>query len=568
MTIEPETFVERFALLVIAAAIPVYLWAALRWNVNWDEFNFLAGIYAIQSGRETPGLNDFHSVIYGWLTSIPGSEIDQIIVARIFQLGFFAGAMGLLYLVAQTQCARPVALITVVLCITYTDLLRHATSFRFDTLCLFFSLLAVYLFHNRRSGASAALSGITLGVSALVSVKTIFYILPIALLGIYLIASKPDPLYQTRQFLLLAASSVGFLILILAWQSMAHSVDSQSVGKELIALQSAGVKMFLTEGLIPKANYLFRGMTQNVGHWLLIATGAILALATVAHDCEKRRVAVTALIFLLPLASVLVYRNAFPYFYVFVLPPALLSVGLALNKLFRTAEALAPRIRRLLVITPAIAGVVTAGQFLLLDTHRGTEDQQKVLKAVHAMFPDPVPYIGAHGMVASFPRQGFFMSTWGMQNYHQQSTPVFDGILKTEQPKFLLRNHPAFNSMGRAEPPTGNFYAWLLPEDQKILTENFIHHWGPINVAGKYISLPKPGNTVHFLIAITGPYTVEAAHKVIINERLLNPFDVIELNAGEHEIQSKTRQQVTLRWGRRLAIPESEPPSAWLYDGL
>ena len=61
-----------------------------------------------------------------------------------------------------------------------------------------------------------------------------------------------------------------------------------------------------------------------------------------------------------------------------------------------------------------------------------------MLAAVHATFPEPVPYIGGYGVVASFPRQGFFMSSWGVEDYHRARVPIFADIVARTQPPLLL----------------------------------------------------------------------------------------------------------------------------------
>ncbi|TQE97103.1 MAG: glycosyltransferase family 39 protein [Spiribacter salinus] len=571
-----EKLPERLAIAVLLSGLFVYLWIALRWNINWDEFNFLAGVYAVQQGREIPGLNDFHTLLYAWLTALPGSEVDQIIVARVVQLAFFAGAMALLFLLARKFLSRSVALIVVVLCITYTDLIRHGVSFRFDTLCLFFSLLAAYLFYTGKGTLSSGLAGLALAVSTLVSVKSIFYVIPLGILGLYLIGVRPPAAKQAGRLAVLIMTTGVFFLQVFFWRSSSGAPPSPDVaGASATALESlsrAGTKMFLTEGLLPKADYLARGIAQNAGHWLLIAAGLATALAMTVSGGAKRHHAVTALILSLPLASILIYRNSFAYFYVYVLPPAMLAAGMALETARLTANRYSTRTGPLLLLAAITAPLITASQFLLLESRQGTENQRGIVSAAHRIFPEETPYIGPHGLISSFPKHGFFMSTWGMDRYHRRGEPIFEQILEDHQPKFLLRTHPALAAVSGKPLTSENLHARLLPKDQQVLRENFIHHWGPISVAGKRIELERTGEKTLFNLLVPGQYTVEAKQPVSINGQTVIPRDTIELSVGTHAASANAVAVppglITLRWGDNLPVPAQSPPSGPLHDGL
>ena len=48
----------------------------------------------------------------------------------------------------------------------------------------------------------------------------------------------------------------------------------------------------------------------------------------------------------------------------------------------------------------------------------GQFDQRAVVAAVHRIFPEPVPYLDHGGVMASFPKVNFFMSSWGVDDLH------------------------------------------------------------------------------------------------------------------------------------------------------
>jgi hypothetical protein len=75
----------------IALCVALQAWLAVVMEINWDEFFYLSHIYAYQRGEFGGALQRFHVHLLGWLTSIPGNEIDQIVVGRFVMLLCEAG---------------------------------------------------------------------------------------------------------------------------------------------------------------------------------------------------------------------------------------------------------------------------------------------------------------------------------------------------------------------------------------------------------------------------------------------------------------------------------------------
>lgn len=565
-----RTALDYLVIALIMIAIPVYIYLAFRTNINWDEFSFLSVVYAIQQGHQAPGLNTFHAFLYAWLPSIPGNEIDQIIAARLTQLVLFFAALYLLYRLACQFMPRTPALLMVLLILTYTDIIRHASSFRFDTLSLFFCITAVYLAASYPGRMSAAAAGATLGISFLVTIKTVIF-LPL-ILALAAQPHKSDILTRSRLERLLIVGAVGlasFAALYL-FQGLLFGSESPDAGQQegiAARLTHIGTAMFLTEGLFPRASYLSRGISQNLAQWLLIGLGTIVCLHHAIFFTRWRRTFLTALLLLLPLLSVVLYRNAFPYYYVYIIPPALIIAGVAIQAGQRKLPQLCHVSSNQVVLVPILACILTASMYLTLDyPSKGIGAQRTVLNAVHQMFPEPVPYIGAHGMISSFPRHGFFMSTLGMQGYHARGEPVFQTIIAESQPVFLVASHRALirDKSTALEEET----AYLIDEDYEILRTSYIPHWGPILVAGKHFDLNKTGSPRQFQIYIEGAYRVESEQPILINSRQFYPGAIIQLNQGFHEISGPKATKVTLRYEIPGAMPDSTPPEGWLYSQL
>jgi hypothetical protein len=193
------------------------------------------------------------------------------------------------------------------------------------------------------------------------------------------------------------------------------------------------------------------------------------------------------------------------------------------------------------------------------------EPQRGTLQAVHAVFPEPVPYIDGYGVVSSFPRVGFFMSSWGVDKYRDAGEPVFRDLVAKAQPPLLLADSPSL--YGALVPGvTVVPERALLPEDIAFLQANYLQHWGMIFVAGKDLDLPISGDAAEFEIAIGGAYRLESDAPLLIDGIERRPGDVVTLAIGIHSADADPgADHVILRWAAAQPPPESEPTDLWSF---
>ena len=192
------------------------------------------------------------------------------------------------------------------------------------------------------------------------------------------------------------------------------------------------------------------------------------------------------------------------------------------------------------------------------------EPQRRLVEGVHAIFPEPVPYLDRCGMISSFPRARVFMSTYILQRYRERGVPAMARIVAEDQPRFLLAN---VSGLALEQPwdTVQTYERRLLKEDFEFLQNNFVHHWGAIWVPGKRLTLSGSAGTP-FLIAVAGPYTVESERAFTIDGVLTHHDDVIQLGAGDH-VATGTGS-VTLRYGARLPRPPFHPSPRRLFRNL
>jgi hypothetical protein len=184
--------------------------------------------------------------------------------------------------------------------------------------------------------------------------------------------------------------------------------------------------------------------------------------------------------------------------------------------------------------------------------------QRNLLSTIHTMFPEPVPYVDKCSMVSSYPKVGLFMTVAGMRNYLQRGKPIMDDLLANKKPIFLLANY-LFLDLSSNEPPRNIHGQALLEADWKALKSYFIHHWGPIWIAGKQFSLGPDIPMQNFDITVPGLYTVEADTDIIIDGTLLHHGNAVSLEEGVHAIEVQgIKASIKLRWGDHLYRPDNE----------
>ena len=252
---------------------------------------------------------------------------------------------------------------------------------------------------------------------------------------------------------------------------------------------------------------------------------------------------------LAPLAMVAIYRNAFPYHFAFILPPAVAAV----------APAIGPAVRRFGAVP--LAAILTASALLLsfVEDRSVLPRQRIVIAGIHTIFPEPVTYIDNSGMAGDFPRAiNHFASGWGLEIYHRSGQSLYSRTMEREQVPMLLANNvilqKPFLNLDLDE--------GLTPTDERILRENYIRHWGYVFVAGR--TFPAGTRPVIWRVAVPGIYTVEG-EDVVIDGELRPKESLVLLSRGDHRIAGDRTNVVTLRWGDHLARPAVRWPDGALF---
>ncbi|RDC60498.1 hypothetical protein HME9302_01706 [Alteripontixanthobacter maritimus] len=543
----------RLVLVVIAAALLMQAVLVFRMNVNWDEYWFLGRIYLAHAGELADPFQNFHVHLFSWLPGVPLNEIDQIVAGRLVMFGCELAALWCLYFICRTLADKASALLVVALwlCSTYT--IAHGASFRTDPVAATLLMGALALLVAGGAWWRSLLAGCLAAVSLLITVKGAFY-LPV-FVGILVYVWRRDGRADTlRRFAIAGIVTAALGAVLWLWHGALlagseASVADPSLGQAANVGGNAASTVMNQQEWFARGSYILAWFAGGIATALALATGSILA----ARNVIARRAPVlgmTVLLCALPLFSLVFYRNAFPYFFPFIMLPTMIAALPAAQRLLTDWQT-----RFGLVVL--ILAVSLAVQFATY-WPRDQATQRQYTALAHRIFPEPAPYIERSTMLPSFQKSGFFMSTLGMQR-HRQGVDSLAASVAKDGPPLLLASAPALAMA--LDPSLTTDMPQLLPQDAAILRDNYIQHWGDLWVAGKTLQAASG----QFDVVIPGIYTLECNGMRMIDGRNRNCGATFRLGRGNHEW---TGGEATLRWGDHLYRPDRPAPSGPIYYDL
>ena len=531
-------------LLYVMLALVLLLQVELVFSksVNWDEFFHFSQIHQHLLGRPAPWLQAPFVALFFWVPGLPGDNIDHIQLIRLLILPFEIATIAAIAGMAMRFVDRETALLCGLLYATGGYVFLHAFALRADMIAaaLLMTALWIGLCRPLRGGAILLIL-LLVGLAFVSTIKAVLY--APAILGVALFRlEKPGH----RRALVGATLLTALAGLSLLWLApLLPAAGPAGILRDVGDLGRASIDRMFSGGAFPQGVWLAR---QIVFAPLLSA----VILASILYACwpgRGRMERVLLLSLLAPLATVAVYRNAFPYHFAFILPPAAVAIAPVVGWLRRRYGVL------------AVAFLPLAGALLLsLGQDRDMLARQRAIQAgIHKIFPAPVTYIDNSGMVGDFPRAvNHFVSGWGLENYHRSGQPIYSEALAAEPVPMLLANNVVLRGLFH----DASFDRRLLPEDDRILRGNYIPHWGRVFVAGKVIA---PGERpIAFNVAVPGRYTVEGGG-IEIDGKYHSSGSVVTLARGSHSISGDRPIEVTLRWGDHLARPAFGWPEGRIF---
>lgn len=560
---------DKFFLVLLAVACLVFL-AKLNianlYQINWDEFFFLSKVYDYLRGGLGQALQTFHVHFFTWLPLVSDNEAKQIVAAR-FVMVVFQGLSGLcIYRIARHFFQRSSSLFAALAYFSVNYVLLLGADFRSDPIAGFFSIAAIDLLLNMRRGWGYAVgAAVSSAIALMITIKASFYLPVLGLIYLITVWNSGNKIRMLSQGV--AATVVGVVAVGTLYWFHLSSIGGVSEPSGTI-VESSYQKTITSQTFFPRWQFFAESLKKDVLFWVLWAVGFVMiAWEWVSQQRLDRIQSSILLVMGLPITTFLFYRNAFPYYYAFILMTPSVLIGMVWERLALEDMSLLKITARMLL---AVVVVIVLYSGFVTPFKKNMHAQEQMLSVIHELFPSPVSYIDRCSMVSTYKKEGFFMSTWGTENYRAQGKPIFEKIIEKEQPKFLLANKQQLNIRIPDDLRQRIFHQDydLLREDLKILRSNYIPHWGNLYVPGKYIEIEETQETYELTVMIEGDYTLEAQVAAVLNGKALSPGSTVYLKKGTHKFSSDQKGLYVFRWGDHLPVPTTKPLSNFLFYGF
>lgn len=554
-----------FLSLLTFAALLLKFHLLFKISINQDEFHYLSLVYEYLHGSLTQSLNSFHVHLFTWLSVFGLNEVDQVIGARIVMYLLFLCTCRYIFLIGRYYFDTASALFSILCYISFASTIVNGANFRHDTFSIFLFTLAVYHFLvKKESYISNFLAGLAMAFAFMFTIKSAIHMTVfggLVFIRFFLSSNFHKTIIPISIFLL--AFLIGYIII---YEFHISTIANLANANYIQTTYKAFSTFVLFDRFFPQFKLFKFLLGENIIIWAFLTFGFIFS----AYDTLKRKNYPTSIYLLpliFPLFSLLIYRNAFSYFYVFITAAATIFCGYMFWKLTEIIKIKSKIICFMLIV---IIGGVIFKDFISHYSafcQNQTEAQHQTLDVIHTMFQDPVPYIDGCSMVSSFPNVGFFMSSAGMEPYLRGGKPIIEKLLDKKMPLFLLANVPHLN-LHFDDPAKSYTNLAFREEDWHTLKSYFIHHWGVIWVVGKQFEFGSEFENYKFKITVPGVYTLEGDEKVLIDDRMINAGDTVNLETGNHSIRNQgTPCLINLRWGDHLYRPAEKPISTPIFIG-
>lgn len=511
---------------------------ALTTGINWDEFQQYDSVRRLAAGTLEAPLQTFHSHLFGWLLHLPGDVTDHIHSARVIMLLCEVGTAIALFGLARRFASNTAAALISLAYLSGGYVVTQANAFRADPQAALLLMTALWLLACRPlRPAIIVLFGALAGLAAMLTIKVVFYAPAFAGIAWLRWQEEPEKRQFAAQLIACVVASLSGFAMLYAWHTSFLAEPQFSTGAKMLG---SAWKVVFSEGLFPRWPFLVRQLLLAPHISMLLALSLIMWPKL--HLSRAQRLAMAGL--MLPLIVLLPYRNSYPYFFVFLLPPILVATAPVMDQIVLKRYGTLP-----IAATMAVIAV-----FLAFYEPRGIlENQKRVIAMAHRIFPEPVTYFDECGYLGDYDRALTFMpSGWGLSEYRRKGIPQFVEIMQRKTVPLLIANQDAFTAALENISVPG-----LLEPDARALRENYIHHWGVIWVAGRHIPAGPHPLTIH--VRIPGQYTLENGG-LILDGVSHKPGDIINLKRGIHAIGAPRPHAATLRWGRHLMIPSELAP--------
>jgi hypothetical protein len=504
--------------------------------INWDEFWHYNHIVQLHDGTLDGTLRRLHAFTFAWVTGLPGSNIDHILVIRVSMFAYHLIIVAALIGVAARFADRTTALLCALAYVSFPYVVQHGASFRYDPPVTALLMTTLWLLLSSRLGARAILAGgLLVAVIPFASTKAILYA-PVFAGAVYLRWSEHgfSTDYVRRLIFLGLTAAAAFAVF--------HSVLSSYVTQGAETGEGLSAEGVLSAVFVlfdnPNWPYFVLGLVRDPVVLALLVVGPFALARSQRPRSEKIALSAFFAFGLTPIY----YLNTAPYFFVFLLPPVLIACSDGISW-FR---------QRISATTLVIAFVAVAIFTIAAEPPSPLSNQRQLRDVTVATFGKDVRYFDFPGFLGTNGKANTFISPLVVSVHKDAGSLVIRPAMENDAVPLVINNHYFLDSALKTDDP--NF---LDPRDLEVLRANYIHFWGPLWIAG--LEVPAGPGGVIFENLVPGPYTVRDS-AVTIGKASYSPGEVVRLERGTYQIDSSTNTAARLTWGNRIAEPAEPPP--------
>lgn len=530
---------------LVALAVILLLQTTMLFGraINWDEYWHYSLVHLFDQGVLYTPLQTFFIRLAQGLPYLPGDSVDHIIVARIAMFLCEIAAAVFVALLATRFTDRTIGALSALAYLSSAFVLQHGFSFRADPPLTALGMGALWVLGcTSFRGWWVVLFGLLLGLAGMFSIKIILYAPAFA--GLAWLRWSEDGFRRAVPGRLIVATVVALL----------------SFGLLYFYHSTAGVTVETTAGTVLSRSAQKMFVLGQSPYALMAAKFAILSLPFAAMilffplALGKARLSRTMKLALvgmfLPIATLAFYHNTAPYYYTFMLAPVAVACALPIAK----------AVHRYGVLLPTALLLTSGLEVWMMEDFRIIERQHALQIAAREMFPEKIAYFDFCAMLATKQKANVFMTPWGADLYRHGAVPSMTAVMARQPVPLIIENDPMFTRLLRSRQPAPEF----LPDDAAALRDTYVHAWGPFWIAGR--DVPEDGRLRQAIFLVPGSYTLSGG-AVELDDRRIEPGQVVEINRGGHRLRAIDHQPARLLWGDHLHLPRESAPAEpmWAY---
>jgi hypothetical protein len=493
-----------------------------------DEFDGAYDVYRLRT--EIPYV-DFapYKTVAGYYMQLPGLLLGKDVWDGIFHVKYQLAALNAVLTLLGVWLARPLfsrlSLALALPCwLLMSNWLERSSDLRVDLLTTwpaFFSLLV--LLRGR-----PVLAGLLAALSFLVSQKGIYFIVasgPALAAGVWLDTDRRRALRDALRFGLACALPIG------AYFALFSLLATAATTTRVMFLSHGSIAF---EQIYPNIRKFWRAsLEQNPGLYALSALGLGSLAVRIGRDLRHTQLfAYGATLTVL----VIWHKQPWPYFFVLIGPTVFLLSASAFEIIGR-GQSSRPimALRWAVLAVPLALALIMPARRMPIILAESQAYQRHMIELTSALLEGGEPYLAAMDLLydrVQSPKALRRLSIGMRRSLEKAPRKNIDkiiGELESNPPKVLIRNE-RFNGMP--------------PRVRRFLQDHYAHFWGNLELPAPRIAPRRPAR-----VLFDGRYRVALDDKegsITLAGRTLGHGDVIELEKGEHAIESAVRGR--LHW--------------------